>query len=173
MKFDLKNSLIFISLFFLGGFFIWKKYNYKPKKKDMKLSKNGIKFLYNLESCSLDSYKDGKGYSIGYGHYLGNNPIPRITQAQADAFFSEDVKRFELLVNKNLKVPISQNGFDALVSHAYNTGKASETIYAMINRGERLDILRKWWSEHWLTAQGSDKPILKSRRIAEASLFNY
>lgn len=88
----------------------------------MTTSDEGRKKIEAFEGCVLHAYRDGKYYSIGYGH---NGPEVTadmtITQAEADRLFREDLKRFEAAVN-DLGMLLNQKQFDALVDFAYNCG---------------------------------------------------
>ena len=98
----------------------------------MKLSENGIELITGFEGCVLKITKDigGKDH-IGYGHLIKpgekfthsiTGESGKITKEQAKEIFSQDIKIFEDAVNSTIKVPLSQNQFDVLVSFAYNTG---------------------------------------------------
>lgn len=149
----------------------------------MKTSKKGLEFLKQHEGEKLQVYKDSGGYlTVGVGHLvLPSDNLSLgdvITQDQSDKFLKFDVQKAEKIVNKALNVPVTQNMFDALVSHAFNTGKASETIYERINSG-RIDAdLEKWWVEHYITVTDSLTgkkrvvPGLIQRRYKEVSLWS-
>jgi lysozyme len=105
----------------------------------MKTSANGRALIEAHEGLILQAYDDAndrvvapggsvKGtLTIGYGHTTAAGP-PRvvvgqkITQAQADAILASDLGKVEDDVNRLVKVPLSQNQFDALVSFHFNTG---------------------------------------------------
>ncbi len=109
----------------------------------MQLSAAGAAFIQSQESVSFTPYPDKNGTSIGYGHYFPSTTPPSqipasITQAQADAYFAQDVKTAATAVNQSLTVPISQSAFDALVDYAYNRGVsnyATSTVPDQINAG--------------------------------------
>lgn len=94
----------------------------------MKTSKNGIKFIGQWEGNSLKAYQDVAGvWTIGYGHTSAAG-APRvysgmtITQAEAEHILAADLGKVEADVNRLVKVPLTQNQFDTLVSFHYNTG---------------------------------------------------
>lgn len=75
------------------------------------------------------AYDDGSAVpTIGYGHtgLVNGKPIvigkTKITVAQAELFLTQDVKHFENSINTLVKVKLTQNQFDALMSFTYNNG---------------------------------------------------
>ena len=95
----------------------------------MKLSENGFKIIKNFEGLRLDAYRDVAGvWTIGYGstrYHDGKLVKPGDKLAgiiQADALFSNTLGQYENAVNRSVKVPLTQNQFDALVSFTYNEG---------------------------------------------------
>ena len=69
----------------------------------MKLSKQGIDFIKSFEGCRLEAYHgaaDRPGlYTIGYGHTGKVQKGQKITQAEADRLFSNDVAPIEKQLN--------------------------------------------------------------------------
>src|SRR5574344_3053412 len=114
----------------------------------LKISKKGlelIKFFEGLNDGDLNTIGlqpkacPSGIYSIGYGHALVNPKtgkfiktkeelklIPaellNMTEEDAIKLLDEDLDKFEAIVNKNLKVQLNQDQFDALVSHTFNCG---------------------------------------------------
>lgn len=114
--------------------------------------------------------------TIGYGHTKTAKVGQEITEAEAEALFQLDLDDAEDIVTSALKVPVSQGLYDALVSHAFNCGKASETIYKMVNNGDPLEDLAAWWRTHYITAKGANGKRIKmnglvTRREKEVQLF--
>lgn len=112
----------------------------------MKMSAIGRAVLAAREGVRLTAYKDSVGvWTIGVGHTAAcGMPVPRagltITAAEADAAFARDLAGFEAAIAKALKVPVSENEFDALVSLAFNVGAvaaAGSTAIRMLNAGNR------------------------------------
>jgi GH24 family phage-related lysozyme (muramidase) len=91
----------------------------------MKLGEAGKELIKSFEGCRLTAYKavpTEKYWTIGYGHYGPDvKPGMRITQAQADALFDQDIQKYVKYVN-GLGLRLNQNQFDALVSFCYNCG---------------------------------------------------
>jgi lysozyme len=95
----------------------------------MQLSEHGYKIIKNFEGLRLAAYRDIAGiWTIGYGstrYHDGKKVKPGdklASDAQADALFKNTLGQYENAVNEFVKVPISQDQFDALVSFAYNEG---------------------------------------------------
>jgi GH24 family phage-related lysozyme (muramidase) len=102
-----------------------------------------VNHLKNFEALRLKAYKPTKNekyYTIGYGHYGKDvKPDMTITKEQAESLFRNDLKKFENAVNRNVKVDITQNQFDALVSFTYNLGEGalkSSTLLKKLNAGD-------------------------------------
>ncbi|MDT0206988.1 lysozyme [Serratia marcescens] len=109
----------------------------------MRTSEQGRDFIKGFEKLRLKAYPDpgtgGKPWTIGWGHTKGVKPGDRITQEQAEAFFSEDLAVFELTINSAIKRPMTQNQFDAMVSLAFNIGGsafAGSTLAKKFNAGD-------------------------------------
>jgi len=112
----------------------------------MKTSTEGLDKLIAREGERLKAYKDTKGiWTIGVGDIDLNNDGIRdvkegmtITHAQSMANLGMDIKWAEDAVNKGVKVPLTQNQFDALVSFVFNIGAsafASSTLLKVLNLG--------------------------------------
>lgn len=91
-------------------------------------------------------------------------------EAEADAALREDLAVFERIVASKIKVDVSQNQFDALVSHAYNTG-GSDTLFKLINRRAPEAQIRRWFETKYITSGGVKLKGLVRRRKAESDLF--
>lgn len=93
----------------------------------MDISRNLWRFMARREGIVTVVYRDGKGYSIGCGHYLGEHPTEdqlaeHVTERQALELLREDIEKRLDPVNAALDVPVSQSQFDALVSLYYQGG---------------------------------------------------
>src|SRR5271155_5310847 len=95
----------------------------------MQLSENGIEIIKNFEGMRLSAYRDAAGvWTIGYGstrYHDGKQVKPGdqlASEVQADALFRNTMGQYEDAVNEAVKVPLTQNQFDALVSFTYNEG---------------------------------------------------
>jgi len=108
----------------------------------MKTSEKGIELLKVLEEgrgFSSKSYICSAGKrTIGYGHVIlpDDNIIEPITEDQAEDILEKDVTAAENAINKYVKIPLTQNQFDALVCFVFNVGKTNfktSTLLKFIN----------------------------------------
>ncbi len=93
----------------------------------MKVSHRGLIAIEGREGVRLKAYRDSKGLpTIGVGHLIvpgdGFSINSRITQEQCDELFAQDIQKYENGVSNAVKVPLTQNQFDALVSFCLNIG---------------------------------------------------
>lgn len=140
------------------------------------LSKEGLNFIKNWESLSLTPYDDGAGYqTIGYGHKMSDEEIASvesITQEEAEALLSVDVRSAENGVNQLVKVPLAQHQFDALVSFCFNCGVGnfgSSTLLKLLNKGYYGTVSEQM--ARWVHSGGKKMKGLVRRREAEGRFF--
>ncbi len=108
---------------------------------------DGAKAVAVREALVTHAYPDGlykwgplKGqskWSIGFG---SQTPVPKegeiISKAEAFKRLRNDIKSRELILNKKLKVVLSQPAFDALFSLYYQSGNESvDAVVAIWNSG--------------------------------------
>ncbi|MFD2581500.1 lysozyme [Pedobacter vanadiisoli] len=130
-------------------------------------------------------YKDGfinnvQQYSIGYGHQIRPNETnlltAYLTEAQATEMLVKDLKTYEAAINKNAKIPLNQNQFDAMVSFAYNagTGAAAKVLNTWnTSKGDIAKTISHLSQYHKWTVNGAlvVNTTLVARRKREAALF--
>jgi len=90
-----------------------------------------------------------------------------ITQQQADELLRLILPKYEAIVSKKVKVTLTQNQYNALVSHTFNTG-GSDTLFKLINEGKDV---REWWTTRYIQADGVVQKGLIRRRKAEYDLY--
>jgi lysozyme len=144
----------------------------------MNMSASGRKKLTAREGVRLKAYKDSVGIlTIGIGHTSMAGP-PKvtsgmtITNAESDAIFARDLVKYENAVNKAVKVPLTQNQFDALTSLCFNIGPsafAKSTLVKKLNAGDIQGAANAFLS--WNKAGGKVIPGLVTRRKAERAQF--
>ncbi|MEN9395153.1 MAG: hypothetical protein RL362_1374 [Bacteroidota bacterium] len=141
----------------------------------MKTSITGIALIQKFEGLQLKAYQcSANRWTIGYGStQIFGRPVNEhdlISIDDAEAQLKTDMVAFENIVKTNIKVNLSQNQFDALVSHTFNTG-GSETLFALINGNASSKEIRDWFESRYITANGILLNGLIKRRKIEADLF--
>lgn len=142
----------------------------------MQMSAKGRAWLQGMEGLRLVAYRDAEGFSIGYGHY-GAREGQRITKAEADALFAQDLIQHEQAVTRALTEPPTQAQFDALVSFSYNVGTAGMAGSTVVRRHNARDFLGAASSfDLWRKSRGKDgaltvNPVLVARRDLEEQLY--
>lgn len=143
----------------------------------------GLSLVKQFEGFEPKWYPDPahgwKVPTIGYGHtdaagepkYAATKSLV-LTQASATEILQRDMQKFADAVSKAVKVPLTDNQFDALVSWCYNVGPgavAGSTLVRKLNAGDYAAVpseLAKWNKAGGKTLNG-----LTRRRAAEAALF--
>ena len=127
-----------------------------------------------FEGCSLTAYPDVVGvWTIGYGHTGGVTRGMSCTQAQADAWLTEDIQWAVSVVQNQVLVPLTQGQFNALVDFVFNVGGsafARSTLLAKLNTGDYAGAAGQF--QAWVFAGGKVSQGLLNRRIAEQEAFN-
>lgn len=140
----------------------------------MNISETGLDLIKAFEGLRLTAYVCPAGVlTIGYGS-TGSHVKPgmRITEEEADALIEKDLERFEHGVESLVKVEISQNEFDALVSFAFNLGLGAlgqSTLLRLLNQSKYMEAAAQF--KRWDKAGGKTLAGLTRRRLAEAALF--
>ena len=140
----------------------------------MQISDNGIKFIRDHEGCKYEAYLDGAGIpTICVGHTKGVKMGDTATPAQCDAFLEEDLAFPEHCLDNDVKVPLSQNQYDALCSFIFNVGVGAfqgSTMLRMLNESKYDDAAGQFG--RWVhDAAGNVEPGLVTRRNDEKALF--
>ncbi|HBX7697187.1 TPA: lysozyme [Klebsiella pneumoniae] len=147
----------------------------------MQISNNGIALIKRFEGCRLTAYPDpgtgGAPWTIGYGWTgkVDGKPIKpgmKIDDATADRLLRTGVVSFDQAVSKMLKVSVTQNQYDALVSLAYNIGTralSTSTLMKKLNAGDVKGAADAFLS--WNRSGGKVMAGLTNRRKAEREVF--
>lgn len=144
----------------------------RPMTDSRAIAQSTIEFVKAREGLSLTPYRDAGGYSVGHGHYLGTEAGAKITQDRADAYLRADLAKAANEVNARVRVPLSQNQFDALVSFVFNVGVgafAKSTLVKKLNAGDYTNAAQEF--RRWIYSQGNVLTALVNRRKAERELF--
>jgi lysozyme len=138
-----------------------------------KTSEAGISLLKKFEGFRATTYRDtGNTLTIGYGTIEGVKEGDTITKEEASTKLVQHVKGVEKKILEEVKVPITQNQMDALVSFTYNLGKeafATSTLLKKLNRGDKEGAAEEF--DRWVYAGGKVEQGLVNRRKAEKELF--
>ena len=136
--------------------------------------------IKSYESLKLTIYQDPDGVhaDIGWGHVLGSwadrASFPQsITLAQAEEYFSQDIREAEADVKRYVRQQCTQGQFDSFVDLAYGAGggwlKKSQTLEAF-NRGDICGCGNLYQTAA-ITGGGKVLPALKTRRMKAYSNF--
>lgn len=149
---------------------------------------NGGNLLAHFEGFSSTCYKDSEGiWTIGIGHACLSSAtdLPQygvtcragtcsgsLTYAQALSVLNSDLTSFVSCVNNAVRVPLTQNQFDALVSFAFNVGCGgfqTSTLLSMLNGGNLTDAASQFQLSRWHS--GCTAGLMR-RRYTESQLFS-
>lgn len=142
-----------------------------------------IAFLIAQEGERYKMYKDSVGKpTTGVGHlikpgeeYLYNTVL---TEEDVHKILWNDLLPCQHAIDSLVKVPLTQNQFDALISFEFNEGVgalASSTLLKNINAGIKGDEIVKdfcMWDKVVVGGVRSESFSILARRQREASLFN-
>jgi len=110
------------------------------------MSEHGIEVLKVLESFSPKAYRDGKGYSIGYGFQTWQGrrvtrKYPgRVTIKDALNELYRQLPVYEQIVREVIWFDLPQETFDAFVSIAFNLGRVNDSILIKLNKEQPLTV---------------------------------
>jgi GH24 family phage-related lysozyme (muramidase) len=145
----------------------------------MKASQACIDLIHHFEGCHLDSYviAGENAATIGWGHQIPLAQHPKkITQAQADAFFADDLGTREMRLASLLPTEkLTQGQIDATLSFMFNaipSQFALSTFLRLLKAGDFKNAgpqLLRWTHGG---AGNKEMPGLVRRRKCEKMLFD-
>ena len=140
----------------------------------MKTSEEGKRFIKEKEGLRLEAYRCSGGIlTIGYGHTAGVVPGMTINKFQAEKFFLEDLEQTaECVVNRLVKVPLTQGQYDALVSFTFNLGAGNlmkSTLLKLLNARDYAGASEQF--ERWVKSGGKVTAGVVKRRMEEKKMF--
>jgi RHS repeat-associated protein len=148
--------------------------NSESAQQQMSVSQKGQDFIKDYETLSLTVYDANKphgDWTIGFGHKVESSNVADISKGQAEKLFSQDVSNMAAHVNHDLKVSVTQNQFDALVSLRFNAGANAVTPpVSDLNRTGHATMGD--FTKHYITAGGVPMKGLEIRRAAEWRIFS-
>jgi len=151
----------------------------------MKISNNGVAIIQTFEGLRLSAYTDSAGvWTIGYGSTRYQNgkvikPNDKLTnEQQADILFRNTLNQYENAVTDFVKITLTQNQFDALVSFTYNVGiyaLKDSSLLQKLNKGDYASAAEAFLPWDKITDPKTGKKIaldtLTKRRQKERDLF--
>lgn len=166
----------------------------QPKDGSMTISSGGLTRLKKHEGSRATVYDDKTGKSIsswgecsgyptvGVGHLIQNNEKStfgkflkpgKMTDNEIDNLLLKDLQSRIDALNKKLKVKVSQNQFDALLSMMFNTGGGNKSFLkavSLTNEGKFADAAAQIKSGP-KTSKGVVLAGLERRRNEEAQTY--
>ena len=141
-------------------------------EKIMAITQSTEALISDFEGKSNRAYKDSKGlWTIGVGHLIKSNEMHLLnmilTDSQIADLFKSDLRWCDEAVNSSVRVPLTQNQYDALYSLCFNIGedhfKASEVVQHLNQKDYQAagDAFLNW----------SKPPVLRKRRQREREVF--
>jgi lysozyme len=139
-----------------------------------RLSRPGAELIANFEGYRGTVYRDAVGIpTIGYGHVVRpGEHFGFLSRQAALALLQRDATAAAHAVHQAVRVQLSQNQFDALVSFVFNVGAGafrSSTLLRKLNNGDYQGAADQFGA--WTHAGGRVLPGLVTRRNAEAAMF--
>ena len=145
----------------------------------MKISNKGLELLKEFEGFSSVAYLcSAKKATIGYGNTFWEDGTPvkigdQISKERAETLLKHVVDNFSVAVEVDIKIEVSQNQFDAMVSLAYNIGLGAfknSTLLRQLNRGNFVGASQEFL--RWDKSNGKPLLGLTRRREREKLLFD-
>jgi len=142
------------------------------ENKIMAIAKSTLDFIISVEGFEQKAYKDSKGLlTIGVGHLIKNDEPHLVnailTKDQVYDLLQKDLNWCDDAINRSVKVPLTQNQYDALYSLCFNIGAPNfekSTVVKRLNTKDfkgAADAILMW-----------NKPeVLINRRKKEKALF--
>ena len=144
----------------------------------MKISNKGLELIKEFEGFSSTAYLcSAKKATIGYGNTFWEDGTPvkigdQISKERAETLLKHVVDNFSVAVEVDIKIEVSQNQFDAMVSLAYNIGLGAfknSTLLRQLNRGNFVGASQEFL--RWDKSNGKPLLGLTRRREKEKLLF--
>lgn len=148
------------------------------------ISQEGLDFIASWEGWFPNIYNDAAGHAtVGYGHLIHHGPadgraseqpfINGISREQGLELLNQDAQEAIEAVDRLVKVPLTQNQKDALVSFTFNLGGGaleSSTLLKKLNQGQYDEVGSEM--KRFVYADGQYLEGLARRRAAEAEMFH-
>lgn len=143
----------------------------------MNASPQAINLIKKWEGFAPKAYLCPAGkLTIGYGHVLktprGKGEGELIGEREATTLLMADIAKVEAALIKYVRVPLTQNQMDALVSLVFNIGIAAfsrSTLLKLLNNGDYSGAAQQF--TRWIYIDKTASNGLLRRREAERELF--
>lgn len=154
----------------------------------MKISLRGKELIREVEDLRTEVYLDSGGApTIGIGHLLTKSERlsgkicigttighykEGLSVDQVWMLFDQDIAPVEQTITNSVRVPLSQNQFDALCCFVFNIGPSAfkeSTLLRLINQSfyDQVPVqMRRWVHDNGIVVLG-----LKNRREKEVALW--
>lgn len=142
------------------------------------ISENGYAIIRDAEGFRSTAYLDTGGvWTIGFGtiKYPNGTSVKKgdiCTKIQAEQWLKNDCKWVDACLDKNVKVKLNQNQFDALASFVYNIGETAfikSTMLTLINQNSMTSAASQF--DRWVFDNGKRIQGLVNRRAKERKVF--
>lgn len=142
------------------------------------ISENGYAIIRDAEGFRSTAYLDTGGvWTIGFGtiKYPNGKSVKKgdsCTKSEAELWLKNDCVWVDACLDKNIKVKINQNQFDALSSFVYNIGETAfvkSTMLTLINQNSLTSAASQF--DRWVFDNGKRIQGLVNRRAKERKLF--
>ncbi len=143
------------------------------------MTEEGLDLIKLYEGYSSSAYLcPAAHWTIGYGAIWGldgkrvTEDHPDISTEQASQLLKRDVRKSQVAVLRQIKVPLEDGQFDSLCSFVFNLGSGSlqsSTLKRKINRGDYLGAADEF--PRWVFAGGRKLRGLVKRRSHEREMF--
>lgn len=150
----------------IGGVVICKGSEEKCKISSIELIKEFEKFREEAYQCQA-----GK-WTIGYGHIKGVSEGDKINRENAEKILKDEIKKYENALSRNVKVPLTMEQYNALVSFVYNIGIGAfedSTLLKKLNQRDYVGAGNEF--NRWIKVNGKVSDGLKKRRAREKEIF--
>lgn len=142
-------------------------------QRKRKLSREGLLLIKSFEGFRPRAVlrRDG-ALTIGYGHTLSARRDVEISEPEAELLLLHDLIPIVNYIHTDIRRPLNQNQFDALVSFIFNIGIeriSHSDVPALVRKGQMASAAEALSSEPDRKPPPTDLPY--RRRCAERALF--
>lgn len=149
----------------------------------MNVSAHAVNLIKQFEGFYSKAYLCPAGkWTIGWGHTKDVQPGDVCSKELAEIYLKEDLQEAARVVDRYVKVPLTQGQYDALASFCFNVRPdlfRNSTLLKKLNKGDYAGAAEQF--SRWIYGgdQNGDKKITKAdallglikRRAAERALF--